>query len=161
MRRQLMKNGKNWAMLAALTYSSLSYAATTGSLQLRGNVPDILSIEVNAKADATNLDLQNDQTDLKIASVLERSNSSTGYTLTIDSANDGQLVRNGGSETFTYSMKYDGSSVDLSSSDSFNNSASAAVAVNKDVTISYTGQDADTMIAGDYEDTVTFSIAAN
>lgn len=156
-----MKTWKKWTILAALTSSSFIYASTTGTLQLRGNVPDILSIQVNAESDATNLDLQNDQTDLKVASVLERSNSSTGYTVTIDSANDGLLVRSGGSETFSYSMKYDGASVDLSSSDSFNNSAAAAVAVNKDVTISYTGQDADTMIAGDYEDTVTFSIAAN
>lgn len=114
-----MKTWKKWAVLAALTSSSFVYASTTGSLQIRGNVPDILSIQVNPEADATNLDLQSDQTDLKVASV------------------------------------------DLSSSDSFNNSAAAAVAVNKDVTISYTGQDAETMIAGDYEDTVTFSIAAN
>lgn len=156
-----MKNWKKWAILLTMSASTLAYASNTGNLLLSGNVPDILSIQVNAESDATNLDLTTDQSDLKVATVLERSNSSTGYNVSIDSANDGLLVRSGGSETFAYTMKYDGDSVDLSATDTFNNAAASVVAVNKDVTISYTGQDAETMVAGDYEDTVTFTIAAN
>lgn len=157
-----MKNLKTLAFIGLIgTVTSIGHCATTGNLLLRGNVPDILSIQVTPEAEATNLDLANDQTDLKVATVQEKSNSNTGYNVTIDSANDGVLVRSGGSETFAYTMKYDGDTVDLSTADTFNNPAAAAVAVNKDVTVSYTGQDPETMIAGDYEDTVTFTIAAN
>lgn len=156
-----MKNTKRILALSALILSSVATAATTGSLILRGNVPDILSIEVTAEAIATTLDLSTTQADLKVATVQEKSNSETGYTVSISSANDGSLVRSGGSESITYTMKYNGVAVDLSGVDTFNNAAAAAVTVNKDVTISYVGQDFDDLVAGDYEDTVTFSIAAN
>lgn len=156
-----MKNTKKILALSALLISSVATAATTGSLILRGNVPDILSIEVNAEAIATTLDLSTTQTDLKVATVQEKSNSETGYTVSISSANNGALVRSGGSESISYTMSYDGASVDLSGVDTFNNAAAAAVTVNKDVEISYVGQSFDDLVAGDYEDTVTFSIAAN
>lgn len=150
-------------MVAAMVFgfALTAQASTTGTLLLRGNVPEILSIQVNAEGGATSLDLSTDKTDYKVATVLERSNSSTGYTVSISSLNNGSLVRSGGSESFGYTMKYDGSSVDLSSGASFNNAAAAAVASNKDVTISYTGVASEEMVAGDYEDTVTFTIAAN
>lgn len=134
------------------------YAATTGSLLLKGNMPAILELTVTPETAATNLDLTTDQTDVKVATVQERSNSSTGYTVTIDSANLGDLVRVEGTETVPYTMKYDGSAVDLSSTHTINNPSAAAVAVNKDVSVSYSAQ---TVVAGDYEDTITFSIQSN
>lgn len=156
-----MKNLKVMTALGLLTLCLPSFAATTGNLILRGKIQDILSIKVKAEADATTLDLATDQTDLKVASVQEKSNSASGYNVSIESANDGQLLRDGGTEVFPYTMKYDGEAVDLSTISSFSNSASAAVSVNKDVTISYSGQGVEDMIAGDYEDTVTFSISLN
>lgn len=148
-------------ILSALIFSGVASAATTGSLILRGNVPDILSIEVTAEPVATTLDLSTDQTDLKVATVQEKSNSETGYTVSISSANDGVLLRAGGAESINYTMKYNGAIVDLSGVQTFSNPAAAAVTVNKDVTISYVGQSYDDLVAGDYEDTVTFSISAN
>jgi hypothetical protein len=154
-------NLKTWTVIVTLSTATFGHAATSGTLNLTGTVDEVVSIEVTAESVASNLDLESDQTDLKVATVEENSNSSTGYTVSIDSANSGTLVRTGGSETFSYSMEYDGDTVDLTSTDTFSNSSAASVSVNKDVTISYTGEDASSMVAGDYEDTVTFSIAAN
>jgi hypothetical protein len=68
-------------------------------LILRGNVPQILSIQVNAEAQATELDLSTSQNDLKVATVQEKSNSSTGYQVSISSANSGALLHESGVET--------------------------------------------------------------
>jgi hypothetical protein len=149
------------SILAATLFSTSVWAATTGNLVLRGNVPAILSIEITAEAVATELDLSTSQTDLKVASVEERSNSNSGYQVSVSSLNSGSLVRAGGSESINYTMKYNGAAVDLSAGSSFNNPAAASVTANKDVTISYTGQYFDTLVAGNYEDTVTFTISAN
>ena len=77
------------------------------------------------------------------------------------SSSFGNLKRTSSTELFAYVLKYDGATLDLASTVVQNHASAAAVAVNKDVTISYTGIAADLMVAGDYTDTVTFSIAAN
>lgn len=81
--------------------------------------------------------------------------------VTISSANAGQLAHESADEAIDYTLKYDGVAVDLAGGQSFTNSAAAAVAVNKDVTISYEGQDFVDLVAGNYEDTITFQISAN
>lgn len=110
---------------------------------------------------AATLPLDVSQTDTKVATVNEISNSSTGYKVTISSANLGSLIRSGGSEAFPYALKYNGSSVNLAAPQVFTNPSAASVNVNKDVSISYTGVPAENMVAGEYVDTVTFEIAAN
>jgi hypothetical protein len=147
--------------LAVLSLSASSFAATTGTLLLKGQVGQVLSILVTPEAIASTLPLDISQVDTKVATVNEISNSSTGYRVSISSANLGNLLRTGGTETFAYTMKYNGSSVDLASGDSFSSNTAASVNVNKDVQISYTGVPAANMVAGEYEDTVTFEIAAN
>ncbi len=137
-------------------------AATTGTLLLQGVVTKKLSIQVNALAVASALDLTATQTDLLVASVNEKSNSNTGYKVNVKSANLGKLKRSGAAEVVSYSMKYGTSSVDLStaSGQTFNNAGAAVVNVNKDVKISYTGTPEDSLIEGTYSDTVTFEISS-
>jgi len=152
------------AMTAILSLTStVSFGAKTGTLLLQGVVAKKVSIDVNPQAIASALDLEVSQTDLKVATVNEKSNSNTGYKVTITSANLGKLKRSGGAEVFSYSLKYGGSNVSLSSaSGTVISSASASVAnVNKDLNISYTGVPAETMVEGSYSDTVTLNIASN
>ena len=147
--------------LAALVITTSSFAATTGTLLLKGQVGQVLSITVTPTAIATTLPLDVTQNDTKVATVNERSNSITGYKVTVSSANQGKLVRTNGSEVFSYNLKYGGQTANLGSPQTFSTGTAAAVNVNKDVTISYTGVPAENMLAGEYTDTVTFVIAAN
>jgi hypothetical protein len=148
-----------------LALCSLSFAAvatsTSDTLLLKGNVPNRLSITLSAETIAANLPLDSSQTGTKIATVLEKSNSNTGYKVNISSANQGVLVRENGSEQFPYSLSYDGVSLDLSQSVEQVHSSASAVAASKDLEITYTGIDTEEMVEGNYTDTITFSIAAN
>jgi hypothetical protein len=147
--------------LAVLSFTFTSFAATSDTLLLKGAVASRLSIEVTPELIAANLPLDISQGGTKVASVLEKSNSNSGYKVTISSANQGKLVRQDGTEQFPYSLAYDGSPLDLSSSVEQDHSSPAAVSISKDVNITYTGIAAEDMVEGVYSDIVTFSIAAN
>lgn len=145
----------------SLAFASIStFAATSANLNLKGKVNSILSISVAPETIATNLPLAISQTNTLVAVVNEKSNSGTGYKVTITSANAGNLKRNNGTEVFPYVLSYDGSALSLSSSVTQVHGI-AAVDLLKDVAITYTGVPAAEMIAGVYSDTVTFSIAVN
>lgn len=152
---------KNYLALTLALTSLTTMAATTGTLLLKGTVLAKLSITVTPEPIALALPLETSQTDTKVAEVNEKSNSSTGYKVTISSANAGNLVRTSGTELFPYTLKYDSVALNLASAVVETHSGSSAVDVNKDVTISYTGVPAEEMVAGDYTDTITFTIAAN
>ena len=149
------------ASLTLMVVSSHALAATTGTLLLKGQVGQVLSISVAAEAIASTLPLDVTQQNTKVATINEKSNSSTGYKVKITSANLGNLKRTSGTELFPYSLKYSGTQVNLAGSQTFSFPTSATVDVNKDVSVSYTGVPASSMIAGEYVDTVTFEIAAN
>ncbi|MDD0851844.1 fimbrial protein [Halobacteriovorax sp. GB3] len=150
------------ALLIALT-ASTSFAATQGTLTLRGVVQELLSIDVQAESVATQLDLTQSQTDLKVATVNEVSNSKTGYKVRVESQNSGKLNHEDGSGvgSVTYTMKYGTNTVDLSSGSDFSTTTAGNYDEDKDVTISYTGQAQTALVAGEYSDTVYFTISAN
>jgi hypothetical protein len=153
---------KNFILFSTLVLSTTTMAATSGVLLLQGQVAKKLSIDVTAASAASALNLEVTQSDLAVASVNEKSNSNTGYKVTITSANAGKLLRAGGSEVFAYTMKYGGSAVALSGSGTTISTASAAsVNVNKSLAISYTGVPAESMVEGTYSDTLTLNIASN
>lgn len=155
---------KKLAIVASLlVLSTSSFAATSGTLVLRGSVQRVLSISVSAESIAQTLDLSTNKTDLKVATVNEKSNSKNGYKVSISSANLGKLKRADGPEVFSYTMKYGTQAVNLGSAqeDLVISSTAGTVNVNKDVSVSYTGIAQDLMVEGTYEDTVTFTIAAN
>lgn len=137
------------------------FAGTTATLLIKGTVPQLLDISVSAETIAANLPLTVTQSNTRIATVREQSNSNTGYKVSISSSNQGKLVRVSGAEQFPYSLSYDGQTVNLSSAVTIDRPGAAAVSTNKNVNISYTGVEASNMVAGDYTDTVTFTIAAN
>ena len=147
-----------------LTLTTTSFAATSGTLLLQGIVAKKVSIVVTPQAVASALVLETSQTDLKVATAVEQSNSSTGYKVTVSSANLGKLKRTDGSEVFSYTLKYGGASVGLSTAAGSvvtNSSSASVVNVSKDLAISYTGVAAETMVEGTYADTLTVNIASN
>ena len=155
---------KSLITLIALTLTSSAFAATTGTLNLKGTVAQALSISVNGDASALNLDLHNPKVkDLKVASVLEQSNSKTGYKVSISSQNKGILAHEDGKnvDSLGYSMKYGTQTVDFSKTDVISQGKADAYNVSKDVKVSYDGREATDMVAGEYRDTITFSISAN
>lgn len=147
--------------LSSFLLTATIMAGTTSTLILRGTIPEILDVQVTPDAIASNLPLTTTQTNTKVATVLESSNSNTGYKISISSANLGKLVRTSGNEQFLYTLKYDGVSLDLTNTVELVRGNIEAVTVNKNLTISYTGVDASTMVAGDYGDTITFTISSN
>jgi hypothetical protein len=152
---------KNVITLIALLLTSHAMSATNGMILLRGNVPQILSVQINAESIANTLPLDTTQVNTKIASINERSNSNTGYKVAISSANQGKLVRTGGTEVLNYTLKYDGNNVTLLSTHEFSSPAVNAVNQNKDLTVSFTGVNSENMVAGEYTDMLTFTISAN
>ena len=152
------------AITALLTLTTTSaFAATSGTLLLSGIVPQKVSVTVTATGVASALDLSTSQSDTKIGTVNEQSNSKSGYKITISSANLGKLKRTDGADVFAYTLKYSGSSVGLSSAagTTLTNSSGTVANVNKDLNISYIGVNAETMVEGTYNDTLTVAIAAN
>lgn len=152
---------KKWILTALTLTSTTAFAATTGTLLLKGTVAVKVDIDVAAEAIASTLPLSVSQTNTKIASVREKSNSNSGYKVTISSANLSNLKRASGTQLFPYTLKYAGVALNLASPVVQSYTTAASVNVSKDLTISYTGVPAEDMIAGDYTDTVTFTIAAN
>lgn len=136
-----------------------AHSATVGTLFLKGTVPSILSIEVTPEPLASALPIHQSQSNVKVATVTSRSNSSGGYTVNIQSTNFGYLKRNNGTEALQYTMTYAGTAVNLGNGQDFTHSFTNAAPVDRDVKISYTGTEA--LPAGDYTDTVTFTITGN
>lgn len=154
---------KNFLALALVTMTfGSAFAATTGTLLLRGTVPRLLEITVNAQTIASTLPLDTTQSNTLVAVVNEKSNSKTGYNVAISSANQGKLVHESvSSSVVNYSLRYNGSVVNLAAGQTFTYSSAGANNNNRNVDISYTGIAHDLLIEGDYSDTVTFTIAAN
>lgn len=90
------------------------------------------------------------------------SNSRTGFKVTFTSSNLGKLKRVSGAEVFPYTMKVGGLDVGLTtaSGTTFNVDQTGPMTISRDITISYTGKSAETMVEGTYLDTVTLTIAA-
>jgi hypothetical protein len=149
--------------LILVTLSTTSFAATTGSLLLQGIITQKVSVAITPSTVASALDLSTTQSDLNVGSVNIKSNSNTGYKLTITSANLGKLKRTIGSEVFGYTMKYGAASVGLSSTagTTFTNASGSIVNINTALSISYTGVPSESMVEGTYNDTVTLNVAAN
>lgn len=150
-------------LLLGLLLSSTAYSATTGTLLLQGLVLPKLSITVTPETVASSLDLETTQTNLKVATVNEKANLVLGYKVTITSANLGNLKRVSGPQVFPYTLKYNGSVVNLSTASGQVVTYGPAIVanVNRDVHIAYTGVPNENMVEGTYSDTVTFTIGSN
>lgn len=138
-------------------------SATTGTITIQGSVPQVLAISVAGVGSYNALDLSSTQTDLTVANVTELSNSRTGYTVTVSSANGGNLVHSTSpTVTLGYTAKYGSSAtLNLGSVATVTDQATPGVHLTtKAFKVSYTGAAAQSMLEGTYSDTLTFTIAA-
>jgi spore coat protein U-like protein len=158
-----------FTIIVALLVAVSGFSATTGTLLLTGTVSGVLDITVTADAAASSLDLTVSQTDLTVATINEKSNMATGYTVELESANSvadssasAKLDGIGGvTDSLNYNIKYDGSDLTLVNGKALvtdTTLTTASVGVNKVLAISYTGDAG--LQAGTYNDTLTLTIAA-
>jgi hypothetical protein len=153
---------KKFFILAVAFAASASFAATSGTLLLKGTVPRSIAIVVTAESIAANLPLNVTQSNTKVAVVNEKSNSSTGYKVSVASANAGKLVHQSvASSSVNYSLRYNSNAVNLASGQTFTYATGGLANVNRNVDISYIGVPHESLVEGQYSDTVTFTIAAN
>lgn len=156
------------AMSAALfaLVAVAGFAQTdTGSLTLTGNVPANVDVTINAVQ--TSFALDQDVSNVQVATVAETSNIAAGYDVTLESAN--AVAAGAGSaffehasagDTLNYTLTYGGSAVNFTSGvATVTDSTSTAFALSKSLNISFSGASAN-LTSGSYDDTLTFTITA-
>lgn len=155
-----MKRSLLAALLVTVTTTS-AFSATTANLVLKGVIPANLSVEVTPTSLATTLPLDQAQNDQKVASLSYTSNSVTGFKLLARSAKGGKLVNTqSNNHHVTYQLKQGGNNIALNTSDTqFLSEQNNLGTFSKDITITYSQPQ--NLAAGEYTDTVTFTIQAN
>lgn len=151
-------------VLLALTTLSLSVsatAATQADLILKGVVAPILDISIVHETVASNLDLAQPASNVKVATLTEKSNYAQGYKIKAKSTNSGKLVNTVDANSFvSYSLTYNGSNVALNSSPTqIYSTSNLKGTYTKELKISY--NQPSNLSAGSHEDTVQFTIEAN
>lgn len=134
-----------------------SLAANNTNLFVKGTVAPKLSVEVIPTTQAANLNLQQSMTDLKVARGSVVSNSPTGFKVLVSSENAGNLKRIGGAALFPYTMKFGGMSIPLLKTPT-EFLSSDRIDTSGDLTVSYLGKPLAQMEAGEYQDTIRFTI---
>lgn len=151
------------ALVLGLVCTASAHAVLTGSVTIQGAVGAATAIVVTPQNNYNSLDLATTVSDLTVANVREINNTAAGYTVTLTSANSGQL-KNGSLGQIAYTAKYNTAAVTLSSTPQVITTQGAqtgVVNVLKAFAISYTGTPAQDLMVGTYSDTLTFTIAAN
>jgi hypothetical protein len=144
--------------LATLSFSSM--AATQADLILKGIVAPLLDISIAQETVASNLDLSQLASSVKVGTLTEKTNYANGYKILARSVNGGKLVNASDVNSYvTYTLTYNGTGMAL------NNSATQIYTNNqrgtftKELRISYSQPS--NLSAGSYEDTVQFTISQN
>ena len=145
--------------LAALSFSS--FAATQADLILKGVVAPILEISIAHETVASNLDLSQSASNVKVATLTEKSNYATGYKISARSTNGGKLVNVSDANSFVnYSLTYNGSNVPLTTAATpVYSTSNLKGTFTKDLKISF--NQPSNLSAGSHEDTVQFTISQN
>ena len=155
-----MKRSLLAALLVTVTATS-AFSATTANLVLKGIIPANLDVQVTPTNLATTLPLDQGQNDQKVASLSYTSNSASGFKLLARSTKGGKLVNTTSANYFVnYQLKHGGTSIPLNTADSqFFSEQNNLGTFSKDITITYSQPQ--NLAAGEYTDTVTFTIQAN
>lgn len=150
-------------LLTLALLSTLTFAATdSATLNLRGIVSSVVDISITPESDALSLDLSSTASNKKVATVVETANVIGNYTVAVTSQNQGKLKHTQDSDiSFSYSLSYAGQGVNLTSGTTFTRNATPTAPQSYDVNISYSGVPDASMVAGNYDDQVTFTISAN
>lgn len=143
-------------LLALLSLPALA----ENKLQMKGIVPVKLLAEVTSLPVALTLPLDVTQNDLRVASGKFRSNSGSGFKVTVQSINRGNLKRVGGNELFPYTLKFGSLQIPLTQASPLSYSDNGTLNISDNFTISYNGKLSSDMTAGDYLDTITFTMTA-
>jgi spore coat protein U-like protein len=145
--------------------------ADTVDVTITGRMAQIIDLYADREPGIRSMDLTSSATNMLIATVYERSNSVTGYTVTITSAN--LAADTGGAtnpyfehvdnaDTLDYALSYGGTPVAgwAGGAAVVTDTASTTAPewVTQDLRISYTGST--TLAAGDYEDRLVITISA-
>ncbi len=152
---------KKFITLSLVTLSFSSFAATSADLILKGVVAPILEISIAHETVASNLDLSQSASNVKVATLTEKSNYATGYKISARSANGGKLVNVSDANSFVnYNLTYNGSNVPLSTSATqVYTTSNLKGTFTKDLKISF--NQPNNLSAGSHEDTVQFTISQN
>lgn len=126
--------------------------AAQASITLRASVP--ASCAVTLSADNATLNLTSGVTNLPVATVEERCNAANGYRVSLASSNRGAL--SSGSASIAYTLQYG----DSSSGNGALAADRAASGAARQTVLSVSVPAGTARQAGDYQDTVTISIAA-
>lgn len=161
-----MRNARHILMaLVLLALPANSRAASSGTLLLSGTVPLVNDLAVTANGtNNTSLNITGGESARLVASVAETSNNATGYTVTLSSANGGQLKNAGSaSSQTTYQVSYDGGTYAQPGTAAATvktvNALGALTTNNSAVRVNVTAFP--TAPAGTYSDTLTLTIVAN
>lgn len=150
-----------------------AWAAETGNLSLAGSVNQVLNISVSATAAANGLDLSTNQSPVKIADVVATSNTVSGYTVSVASANATATRCTGQgpcfysattTNTLPFAVYRDAVLLSFSGANATFVQASARSATGGDSYGARVGYDGSTALLGsatDYSETLTFTIAVN
>lgn len=152
---------KNLLALTVLALTVQVQAATQADLILKGVVAPILDISIVHETVASNLDLSQPASNIKVATLTEKSNYAQGYKIKAKSTNAGKLVNTVDSNSFVnYSLTYNGSNISLNSSPvQIYSTSNLKGTFTKELKISY--NQPSNLSAGSHEDTVQFTIEAN
>lgn len=156
-----------------LVTTAAALAADTGNLTLSGSVAQVLNISVSATAAANGLDLSISQSPVKIADVVATSNTMSGYTVTVASANSTATRCTGAgpcfysattTNTLPFQLYRDAVVLSFSGANATFVQAATRTATGGDTYGARLGYDGSTALLGsatDYSETLTFTIAVN
>ncbi|GAB6090519.1 hypothetical protein [Spirochaeta dissipatitropha] len=147
-------------LIAAPTFGQWN---ESGTLTINGNMP--LITELRIVDENVQLTLAESVSDVLLATIFERSNSQTGYTVSLSSANNGILEHEAGQGSLIYELTYGGSQVDLSGGAvnvTTNGDRTPAQGLERELLLSHSGGgvEGDFLPEGSYIDTLTFEISA-
>jgi len=144
------------AAAAVALVPAAASANQSGTIRLQGNVP--LNCVVAVTDNNVALNLVSGETNRAVGTVVETCNSGVGYTISISSGNGGTMVSTGaGTVPVDYNVSYDNSASELASPLAL---ARNGAQFNRSTNLLVNIPASSSRIAGDYQDTVTITIAA-
>ena len=88
---------------------NVCFGMTSGTLEVRGEIPPTLAVSVDNMLGALALNIEDGELDKYIGLVEETSNLPSGYQISLSSENDGMLVCESDALHYTYyAIRYDG-----------------------------------------------------
>jgi hypothetical protein len=150
-----------YAFATMTTFTMAAEAATRADLILKGVIAPVLEISIAHETIASNLDLSQAASNVKVATLTEQSNYAQGYKVKAKSTNSGKLVNVSDANSFVnYSLTYNGGNIALNSSPvQIYSTSNLKGTYSKELKISY--NQPTNLSAGSHEDTVQFTIEAN